>query len=524
MNYDIFDETYYINQYSVVREAVESGSVKSGLDHFQQYGQKLGLTEVSRYFDEDYYLSNNPEVAAAVKAGVFASGLDHFIQDGYDNGRTLISPDYDETFYFKRHPELGIFVENRTFKSGLQHFIKYGIKEGRYATPFFEPEYLIKNPDIAAAVKAGIFKTGGDHYRQYGQFESTRSATFVGTSGSDLVTGFGLGKIELIGLQVALDAQGNRIYESTGDGEEDTFVGTKGSDSFILGNSIGNFYGINFGRTRALIKNFDPTADNIQLFGKRQNYFFSRSRNNSLQIFAFPGSTTNVSFGTIEGGALFSDVLLENQGRNNFVFSQDQPLVGNFLEVEYLEKNIDVARAVRDGTFASGLEHYTEVGQFEPNRVGTFAGTSGNDVITAFGRNTRITGVQVDALIGQTRFNPQSSSDGSNEFDTLIGGEGSDIFVLGMIDIVNPQGVTFDVKGLYGGGGSVRIRGFNQSQGDQLLLPTGPIGINGYQISPEGEDLIIGRNRSIILEGAANLTLRQLSPSPTLGASLILVG
>jgi hypothetical protein len=520
MNYDIFDENYYLTQYSFVKDAISTGLVKSGLDHFQKYGQKLGYTEVSRYFNESYYLSSYPEVAAAVKARVFASGLDHFIQDGYDGGRTLVSSDYDEAFYLKRHPELAQFLQNGTFKSGLQHFIKYGIKEGKYATSFFEPEYLLKNPGVAAAVKAGIFKTGGEHYRQYGQFESTRSATFVGTSGNDLVTGFGIGKIELIGVQVALDAKGNRIYESTGDREEDTFIGTKGSDTFVLGNSLRNFYRANFGLTQALIKNFDPNADLVELFGKRRNFLVSNSRfGNNLIIFNFPSiDPINTSNGTIEGGGGFSDV------RNKFIFNQDKPLIRNFLESQYLDTNPDVAAALKVETFTSGLDHYTKFGQFEANRLSFFAGTNGNDIVTAFGNGkTLITGVELDTI--NNGFNPGFESDGSNEFDTLIGSEGSDTFVLGLVSSLSRSFIGSTLR-FYEGSGLARIQGFNQSQGDQLQLVSGQNGINDYQISPEGADLVIsvGQDRIAILEGGASLTLRQLSPSPTIGSSTILVG
>ena len=66
-----------------------------------------------------------------------------------------------------------------------------------------------------------------------------RSATFVGTQGSDVVAGFGVGKVEIIGIQVSLDAAGNRVYETRTNTnlpiDVDTLIGSQGSDTFVLG-------------------------------------------------------------------------------------------------------------------------------------------------------------------------------------------------------------------------------------------------------------------------------------------------
>ena len=284
---------------------------------------------------------------------------------------------------------------------------------------------------------------------------------------------------------------------------------------------------------RALIKNFDPKADLVQLFGDRSDFSFGLGiYHNDFRISNFPvAQSFNQHYGTIEGGASFSNVLLANQGRNNFIFSGDKPLISNFLESDYLANNPDVAAAVKAGNFTSGLDHYTKFGQFEPNRVGVFAGTSGNDVVKAFGSHTLITGVALDRLnISSRRVpNPLLSSNGSNEFDTLIGGEGADTFVLGIVDAYNQTATSFyppSTESFYGGSGLVRIQGFNQSQGDELQLVGGENGINDYQISPEGADLVIsqGTHKIAILEGGANLTLKQLTPSPVIGSYTFLVG
>ena len=145
-NYAIFDEKYYLAQYPWVKPAIDAGSLKSGREHFEKFGQAAGLTKVSRYFDEATYLAGNPDIAALVRTpsnpnAPFATGLDHFIKFGYEESRTPVSPEYDETFYLANNRDLLPFIQNGTFKSGYNHFIQFGAKQGRFGTSFFEPEY-----------------------------------------------------------------------------------------------------------------------------------------------------------------------------------------------------------------------------------------------------------------------------------------------------------------------------------------------------------------------------------------------
>ncbi|MBE9093734.1 hypothetical protein [Tychonema sp. LEGE 07203] len=505
MNYDIFDEQYYLSQYPWLKPAIDAGIINSGKEHFEKFGQAGGLTAVSRYFDEETYLAQNPDIAPLVRTAnnpnaPFASGLDHFIQFGYEEGRTQVSPDYDEAIYLKRYPVLVPFVQKGTFKSGLDHFVQFGAKQDLYANTFFEPEYLLKNPDIAAAVKEGVFKTGGEHYRKFGQFEQTRSATFVGTKGTDIVTGFGVGQVEIIGIQVSLNAAGDRVYEknSSPEGDLDTLIGGQGRDSFVLGvgDLSSKFYGRAGGTSYATIKNFDPKSDEIRLAGTRDNYQLFNNAKGEFAINDGPPRAIQ-RHGVVEGGANMP--FLVNRGRDLLIFDKVSVL-DNFWEAGYLASNPDVAAAVKAGTFASGLDQYTKVGQFETNRSATFVGTSGNDVVTGFGKGkTTIIGVDFDASY---------FSDGSNEFDTLIGSEGADTFILAYDNTSPPPGGQPSTQELYLGAGEARIRGFNPSQGDALQL-SGKL--SNYQISPVGGDLVISRggDRIAILEGGAGLSLKQ---------------
>ncbi|WP_445174813.1 hypothetical protein [Microcoleus sp.] len=217
-------------------------------------------------------------------------------------------------------------MQNQTFKSGFEHFIKFGAQEGLYASTFFEPEYLLKNPEVTA-VKAGVFKTGGEHYRKFGQFEPSRSVTFVGTQGSDLVAGFGVTKVEIIGIQVSLDAAGNRVYEKnlTNSTDQDTLIGSQGSDTFVVGvrevfdTNGGILYLNRFGRGEPIIQNFDPSTDAIRLAGTRGSYGFLPTPNGDFRInYGFGRGTSGIA--RIEGGANIP--FRANRGRGLFIFSR----------------------------------------------------------------------------------------------------------------------------------------------------------------------------------------------------------
>ncbi|WP_293342209.1 calcium-binding protein [Microcoleus sp. CAWBG58] len=328
MNYDIFDEKYYLSQYPWIKPAIDAGIIKSGREHFEKFGQAAGLIKVSRYFDEDTYLAQNQDVRPFVRGesnpnGRFASGLDHFIQYGYEDGRTGVSVDYDEAFYRANNRDLQPFIQNGTFKNGYEHFIKFGAKEGRFGTSFLETEYLIKNPDLVPFINSGFLKTGREHYFNYWKSNPTRLGTFVGTSGNDTISG-GPGKAELIGVEVGI-RNGNRYYESYGINEFDVLTGGLSSDTFVLGYSV-PFAGSPTGTTsftlysgngQATIERFDTGNDFIQLQGVDSA---------SLGIYDLIPIGNNLSIqrggdviGVVEGGASLNLTFKKSNGDGTFL-------------------------------------------------------------------------------------------------------------------------------------------------------------------------------------------------------------
>ncbi|VXD12305.1 Hemolysin-type calcium-binding region protein [Planktothrix serta PCC 8927] len=506
MNFEIFDENYYLIQYPWVKTAIESGQFTSGLDHFQKIGMgQQKLTEVSRYFDESYYLANNPDVANGVAGGLIPSGLSHFIQFGYEEGRTNISPSYSEDYYLKRYPDLVAFIQNSTFKSGLQHFLQFGQTENRLATHFFEPEYLQKNPDVNLAVAQGNFKTGFDHYLKVGQFEPSRSAIFMGTNGTDTVQGLGVGTVEITGIPLSLDGTGKRVYERDKNqnpvDQQDTLIGGLGSDQFILGDEGSSFK--SWFSSPTTIINLDPTQDTIQLGGLISSHTQWDDGSADLLIRERFAPTVEV---VIKDGADFPT----NYPIVEWIKSSIVTTIGDFGESFYLHRNPDVLVAVEAGAFSTGLEHYQKFGQFEPSRSTAFMGTQGNDTVTAFGVGEK----DIIGVLTEYTYAYRYLSNGENEFDTLIGSEGADNFIFADFYIVGkiPINTIFE---FYLGLGEATIRNFNQSQGDTIQL----IGqLEDYQISPVGKDLVISKNGDTIvrLEAGADLNLQVIQP-PSVG-------
>ena len=321
-NYAIFDEDYYLAQYPWVQSAIDAGVIQSGRDHFETFGQAAGLTQVSRYFDEATYLAGNPDIASLVRTpnnpnAPFATGLDHFIQYGYEEGRTRVSPEYDEAFYLAKNQRLKPLIQNGTFKNGYQHFIQVGRKEGASGTSFDETGYLYGYPDVLQLVESGALKTGREHYFNFGKNEPNRSATFVGTSGNDILTDVGLGNSYWDGVEVSFLYDPLRgTYSRTGSlgsDEFDTLIGGSGRDTFNFGYRSGYRGNVNItnvyyytGPGFATIRNFTPGEDRIFIPGSSADLLAFPINNNRDLAIQLKGYTPPDTIAVIEGGGNLS--------------------------------------------------------------------------------------------------------------------------------------------------------------------------------------------------------------------------
>jgi Ca2+-binding RTX toxin-like protein len=190
----------------------------------------------------------------------------------------------------------------------------------------------------------------------------------------------------------------------------------------------------------------------------------------------YPDVAAQVAAGRLPSGLAHYIQFGEAEGRSGTFFREDI----------YLLAYPDVADAVKAGRLNSGLEHFTKFGQFE-TRAAFFTGTNGNDNITAYG--------QVSMIVGVDPITTPSMNVGAGQIDTLTGGTGVDIFVIG---------------DYYLGGGSndyAVIRNFNRLNIDMIGVSGIPRNykfdvVNGNtNISTTSGDLVA------VVEGVTNLTV-----------------
>jgi hypothetical protein len=82
-----FDDDWYSVAYDDVASALQTGAIKSALDHYSNGGYFEGRRPKVFEVDEEWYLQRYPDVAKCVDAGLIASAHAHYNQTGYFEGR-----------------------------------------------------------------------------------------------------------------------------------------------------------------------------------------------------------------------------------------------------------------------------------------------------------------------------------------------------------------------------------------------------------------------------------------------------
>jgi hypothetical protein len=87
-----FDEAAYVGEHADVAGELRGGHLRSGLQHFSEYGRfearSVRIRDVAEWPERDY-LAMHPDVRQSVKDGTFASGLEHFVRYGQFEGRLV---------------------------------------------------------------------------------------------------------------------------------------------------------------------------------------------------------------------------------------------------------------------------------------------------------------------------------------------------------------------------------------------------------------------------------------------------
>jgi len=148
-----------------VQDSVSKGIVKSGFDHWENFGKanhrkyecrgsilEEPRTKLCKY-GEAFYLSWYPDVRDSVKNGFFSSGFDHFQQFGMAEGRQYkcrggcVDDCFDNGLTITK-----LIVASKPCKEGEDH-------------------YLRQHPDVKKAIKEGEFSSGFEHWKKHGQLE-----------------------------------------------------------------------------------------------------------------------------------------------------------------------------------------------------------------------------------------------------------------------------------------------------------------------------------------------------------------
>ena len=250
-------------------------------------------------------------------------------------------------------------------------------------------------------------------------------------------------------------------------GEQDTLVGGAGRDLFVLGDQQQVYYDDRNSNTEgssdyALIEDFNPQQDKIQLKGDRNSYklsFFTGSQGNTLaNIFYLKPGATPERVGIIKN--VSSQLTLDNSA---FVFlGSPKPTEPNNPQ------NII-------GT------------PFQDNLVGgsgndTISGKSGADTITGNNGNDLLNGgSERDSLFGGQG---SDTLNGDNNGDTLFGGDNNDL-----LNGNNNQDRLFGQSGndtLIGGTDNDQLNG---GQGNDTLNGTQP---NSLELQLGEQDTLVG--------------------------------
>jgi hypothetical protein len=121
--------------YKILQKIMSISSV-DGVNHVSVredvfFGLLASAIRGKGMFDEKFYLENYHDIRDAVKSGAIASGLEHYITTGYFESRMPRRFVVDEAFYLRENPDVAEAIQSGKIKSAQIHFNALGFFEGR---------------------------------------------------------------------------------------------------------------------------------------------------------------------------------------------------------------------------------------------------------------------------------------------------------------------------------------------------------------------------------------------------------
>jgi hypothetical protein len=300
--------------------------------------------------------------------------------------------------------------------------------------------------DVDKLIQEGKYSSSLDYYEKVGQFKATKKeAFFMGSSGSDVVSGFG-DDVDLYGISYQTTIKNDKIAvftpNSLGVGELDILFGrNEGAveDGFFLSaltgehertgqNGAGSSAKLYVGqgdKDYALIYHFNSDNDYVSLSGKVSDYKFESQQGN-FHIQTKEGDLVGIVKNTPE---LKVRRFLAD---GTFRLSNKPKIQHGFNDGIYLAINPQAQSAIDSGSFATIEDYYVKAGS---NTVGYFTGTTDvktsdqktfNDTVFGLGSKNIITGVGLKLSSGkENKIKLEVLTNGRGEQDTLVGTDGA---------------------------------------------------------------------------------------------------
>jgi len=131
---EILDEVRDWPKIEKAIEAIESIDKIESIESIEEIDRNFSVSAING-FDEQSYLEVNSDVKEAVEKGWFKSGLEHLEKFGLEEirkGDRKFHPEYEpfnEEKYLELFPDIKEAVEKGEFKSAFEHFCLFGYKE-----------------------------------------------------------------------------------------------------------------------------------------------------------------------------------------------------------------------------------------------------------------------------------------------------------------------------------------------------------------------------------------------------------
>ena len=124
----------YLPPFELMKSFLTISNVKGELMvscPYENMVQLLRRMIVGVEVDETWYLERYPDIAEAINQGIVESARRHFVNDGYFEGRMPFPIYVDERYYLSQNAGIGEYVRKGMLESGQQHFDENGYAEGR---------------------------------------------------------------------------------------------------------------------------------------------------------------------------------------------------------------------------------------------------------------------------------------------------------------------------------------------------------------------------------------------------------